>query len=72
MIQKKINSFSVYSNGLIYKYYNKSLYNKDKLNLVRDAFIPSQMSYINDRISYHSGSQKYYDEIYKENYQNII
>ena len=51
---------------------NNYLYNKDKLNLVRDAFIPSQMSYINDQISYHSGSQKYYDEIYKENYQNII
>ena len=47
---------------------NNYLYNKDKLNLVRDAFLPSQMSYINDKISYHSGSQKYYDEIY----QNII
>jgi hypothetical protein len=45
---------------------NNYLYNKDKLNLVEDAFMPSQMSYIPEKIEYHHGASKYYNELYDE------
>lgn len=41
---------------------NNYLYNRDKLNLVRDAFIPVEMSYMNRHLEYHSGAEKYYYE----------
>jgi len=41
---------------------NNYLYNRDKLNLVQDAFMPSEMIYINNNIMYHKGAQKYFDE----------
>ncbi len=40
------------------------LFNRDKLNMVRDGFLPSEMAYIYEKFSYHKGSQKYYDEMY--------
>ncbi len=45
---------------------NNYLYNKDKLNLVEDAFMPSQMAYIPEKIEYHPGAIKYYNELYDE------
>lgn len=45
---------------------NNYLYNRDKLNLVEDAFMPSQMSYIPEKVEYHQGSLKYYNELYDE------
>jgi TRAP transporter TAXI family solute receptor len=43
---------------------NNYLFNRDKLNLVEDAFLPSLMGTISEKIEYHPGSQKYYDEMY--------
>lgn len=41
---------------------NNYLYSRDKLNFVRDAFLPTEMSFINMKLKYHSGSEKYYYE----------
>jgi TRAP-type uncharacterized transport system substrate-binding protein len=41
---------------------NNYLYNRDKLNLVKDAFIPIEMAYLNKLMKYHSGAEKYYYE----------
>jgi len=43
---------------------NNYLYNRDKLNLVHDAFLPSEMAYVYEKIDYHQGAQKYYNEMY--------
>ena len=40
------------------------LYNRDKLNLVEDAFMPSLMAIIYEKIDYHDGAQKYYNTIF--------
>ena len=40
------------------------LFNRDKLNLVEDAFMPSLMAIIYEKIDYHPGAQKYYNTIY--------
>ena len=40
------------------------LYNRDKLNLVEDAFMPSLMAIIYEKIDYHAGAQKYYNTIF--------
>jgi TRAP transporter TAXI family solute receptor len=43
---------------------NNYLFNRDKLNLVEDAFMPSLMATIPEKIDYHPGAQKYYNTIY--------
>ena len=43
---------------------NNYLYNRDKLNLVNDAFLPSEMAYVYEKIDYHKGAQSYYNEMY--------
>jgi hypothetical protein len=40
------------------------LFNRDKLNLVEDAFMPSLMAIIYEKIDYHDGAQKYYNTIF--------
>ena len=40
------------------------LFNRDKLNMVKDGFLPSEMAYIYEKFTYHKGSQKYYDNMY--------
>ncbi len=45
---------------------NQYLYNKDKLNLIEDAFMPSEMINICDKIEYHHGAIKYYNELYDQ------
>jgi TRAP transporter TAXI family solute receptor len=45
---------------------NNYLYNKDKLNLIEDAFMPSEMINICDKIDYHPGAIKYYNELYDQ------
>jgi len=45
---------------------NNYLYNRDKLNLVEDAFLPSLMGTISEKIEYHPGSYKYYNEIFDQ------
>ena len=44
----------------------KYLYNRDKLNIVEDAFMPSEMINIYDKIEYHPGASKYYNELYDQ------
>jgi len=41
---------------------NNYLYNRDKLNLVKDALIPIEMAYLDKRMKYHLGAEKYYYE----------
>jgi len=41
---------------------NSYLYNRDKLNLVLDSFIPIEMSYMDINLKYHPGAEKYYYE----------
>jgi TRAP transporter TAXI family solute receptor len=43
-------------------FFNNYLYNRDKLNLVKDAFIPLEMSYLNKLMDYHVGAEQYYYE----------
>jgi TRAP transporter TAXI family solute receptor len=43
---------------------NNYLYNRDKLNLVNDGFLPSEMAYVYEKMDYHPGAQKYYNEMY--------
>jgi TRAP transporter TAXI family solute receptor len=43
---------------------NDYLFNRDKLNLVEDAFMPSLMATISEKIEYHPGAQQYYNEMY--------
>lgn len=43
-------------------FFNNYLYNRDKLNIVKDAFIPIEMSYLNKLMDYHDGAKKYYYE----------
>lgn len=45
---------------------NQYLYNRDKLNLIEDAFMPSEMINIYDKIEYHPGAIKYYNELYDQ------
>ncbi len=43
---------------------NNYLFNRDKLNLVEDAFMPSLMATISEKIDYHDGAQKYYNTMF--------
>jgi TRAP transporter TAXI family solute receptor len=40
------------------------LFNRDKLNLVEDAFMPSLMAIVSEKIDYHDGAQKYYNTMF--------
>jgi TRAP transporter TAXI family solute receptor len=44
----------------------KYLYNRDKLNILEDSFMPSEMINIYDKIEYHPGAIKYYNELYDQ------
>jgi TRAP transporter TAXI family solute receptor len=49
---------------------NNYLYNSDKLNIVHDGFMPSLMAYVYEKMDYHMGAQKYYNEMYHTFEQN--
>jgi TRAP transporter TAXI family solute receptor len=49
---------------------NNYLFNSDKLNIVHDGFMPSLMAYVYEKMDYHPGTQKYYNEMYHTFEQN--